>query len=318
MTEITERRGRSFIESQQAVDDGMLEEIFRLASKYKRERQGDCLRGKRVGMIFYEPSTRTRFSFEAAVDRLGGTHSGTENAREFSSAIKGEKLEHSMRVISSYVDAIVLRHYEDNAAQVARDYLESFGIDVPVINAGCGKGQHPTQALQDWFTIREIFGRTKNLRIVVGGDLKRGRTARSLAYLFGREEGIHFDFVSPVQLAMEADILAYLHRHQTSFEQHRSLDDVIGKADLVYLTRTQKERADGTPEVGEKDAEPVRMTVARAQLLLSHARVMHPMPITDEVEESVDRMSQNQYFEQSDNGVPVRMALFDILLNTAA
>ncbi len=307
---------RSFIESQQAVDNGMLEDIFRLATQYKRERRGDCLRGKRVGMIFYEPSTRTRLSFEAAVDRLGGTHSGTENAGEFSSAIKGEKLTHSMRVISSYVDAIVLRHTEDNAAQIARDYLESFGIDVPVFNAGCGKGQHPSQGVQDWFTVREELGRTRRLRILVAGDLKRGRTARSFVYLFGREPDNHFDLVSVPQLGMEPDILSYLHRHGSSFEIHRTLDDVIEKADLVYLTRTQRERPDGTPEICERDAAEIRLTVARAQRLRHTARVMHPMPITDEIEEPIERMPCAIYFKQSDNGVPVRMALFHLLLGS--
>lgn len=305
---------RSFIESQQVVDDGSLEDIFQLTQRYKREKRGDCLKGKRIGMIFYEPSTRTRLSFEAAVDRLGGTYSSTENAGEFSSAIKGERLTHSVRVMSSYFDAIVLRHPEDAAAQVARDYLESFGIDVPIFNAGCGKGQHPSQAVQDWVTVREAFGRTRNLRIIVAGDLKRGRTARSLVYLFGREQNIHFDFVSVPQLGMREDILAYLHRHKTSFELHNTLDDVIAKADFVYLTRTQRERPDGTSEIPEKAAAEIRLTVARAQRILPHAKLAHPMPIVDEIEEPVDRMPCALYFQQSDNGPPVRMALFETFL----
>jgi aspartate carbamoyltransferase catalytic subunit len=309
-------RFRSFIASQQAVGNGMLEQIFSLATNYKEKKRGTCLQSKRVAMIFYEPSTRTRFSFEAAVANLGGTFSSSENAGEFSSAAKGEKLIHSIRVMSAYADAIVLRHTDNDAAKIARNYLESFNIAVPIINAGCGKGQHPTQSLQDWFTIREEFGRTNDLRIAMCGDIKRGRTVRSLAYLLGREPGVHFDLVSAPQLMMEPDILAYFARHNISHTIHRSLDDVIEKVDVVYMTRTQKERPDGTPEISKQDAEACRLTVARVERMQAHARVMHPMPIVDEIEEAVDRMPQAIYFRQSDNGVPVRMALFDLLLGS--
>ena len=311
--------GESIIESQQFTEPGVMEEFYKLALHYEKMltngERGNCLKGKAVGMVFYEPSTRTRWSFEAAVRNLSGDYSSTENAGEFSSAAKGERLEHSVRVMSKYVDAIVLRHKENNAAERARDYLQSFQIRVPIFNAGCGTGQHPTQAKVDWFTVRKHFGRTSDLRILIVGDVKRGRTARSMFYLFGREPGVSIDICSPVELAMDPDILAYGSRHGVPVRTfYQSLDECIADADVVYMTRVQKERLLEGVSLDHIDASAFRLTVKRAQAMKETAIAMHPMPIVDEIEEPVDRLLKSKYFEQSDNGVPVRMALLDMVM----
>lgn len=303
----------SLIESQQMVAPGVQERIFELASAYKQNPKGDCLRGKRVGMLFYEASTRTRWSFEAAVDDLGGSRISTENAREFSSATKGERLEDTIRVIAGYVDCIVLRHYEDDSSQRARDLLDSIGCKVSVINAGSGEGQHPSQAALDRFTIREELGRTEGLDIAIVGDIRRSRTARSLAYLMGRERNrIHL--VSPLQLRMKSDLLGYLARHEVPVKEYRSLDDVLGIADVVYMLRTQNERpSPGMEPLTEADVLNCRMTLSRAQSVKKGGIIMHPLPIVDEIVPEVQYLPHASYFRQSDNGVPVRKALFEIM-----
>ncbi len=313
-------KGHSIIESQQFADPGVLEEFVDRTEFYepfcaRRERLG-MLSGKRGGLVFYEPSTRTRWSFEAAIVNLGGDFSNTENAEAFSSAAKGERLEHSVRVLSAYVNFIILRHSDDNAAQVAQvahDYLQSLGRATPIINAGCGKGQHPTQALIDWWTIRKQLGRTSDLRICIVGDLARGRTVRSLAYLMGRQRGVAMDFVSPPELAMGEDILEYLQRHGISYSQGSSIDGLLEQADVVYMTRAQTERPHGS-NLSQVDKSGYRLTLKRARAMKKGAILMHPMPINDEIEAEVDQLPQAVYFNQSDNGVPVRMALLDMML----
>ena len=302
--------GQSIIWSQDFTPD-ILADIFKRADKYRANPRGDSLEGKRVAMLFYEESTRTRFSFEAAVQNLGGTCLSTENARQFSSVAKGESLEDSMRVISSYCDAIVLRHFEDDASMRTRDFLQSLDIWVPVINAGCGKGQHPTQSLLDLYTIWQMFGRMHDLTIAMVGDLKHGRTVRSLAYLLGKFTGNRIYFVSPVEYAIGYDILAYLRRHKVEFTQGHSLDEVIGAVDVVYMTRVQKERINGN---GVASIDRCRLTVARAERMQAHAKILHPLPKVDEIDSEVYRLPQAAFFEQSDNGVPIRQALLEMVL----
>ncbi len=307
------RFGRSLVESQQ-FDLFKLEEVFQIAQWYETDEKSDaCLHNKRVGMLFYEPSTRTRWSFEAAVHNLGGTVISTDNAGDFSSAVKGETLEHTVRVISRYVDAIVLRHPHDNAAEIASDYLESCGIDTPIINAGCGKGQHPTQGFIDWYTIRKELGRTENLSIAIVGDLAQGRTARSVTYLMGKYPTNRLGFVSPPELAMGHDILAYLGRHDVAYSEHSSIEEVLEYSDVIYMTRVQKERFE-KPEDYQRFKGCYRLTVPMVERMKKTARILHPMPIVDEIDRTVERLPRAAYFRQSDNGVPVRMALLKMLL----
>lgn len=194
--------------------------------------------GRQVFTLFYEPSTRTRVSFEAAANNLGLRVVGTENAREFSSSAKGETLEDTIRVLCEYRPAaIVMRHHEEGAAERAAAVSS-----VPIINAGDGRGQHPTQALLDVYTIRRELGRLDGLHVVIGGDLANGRTARSLVYLLSKYKDVRFSFVAPESLEMSQDIKEHLAEHSLNFIETQDLDDVLADADVVYWTRVQKER----------------------------------------------------------------------------
>jgi aspartate carbamoyltransferase catalytic subunit len=307
--------GQSIIWSQDLTLD-WLAEIGERANHFRKKPLSKSLKNKKVAMLFFEESTRTRFSFETSALDLGGAYISTENARLSSSVAKGESLEHTVRVISAYCDAIVLRHPDDDAARKARDFLQSQGIDIPFFNAGCGgiKGQHPSQSALDRYTINDEIGRTSNIRVALVGDLLRGRTVRSLAYLLGKEPGNSVDLISPWELPIGEDMLAYFHRHNVTYTQGLSLDDVIDKVDVVYMTRVQKERPLENGMALNIDTTPYRMTATRAQRMQRHARIMHPLPIVDEVEKVVDRFPWAAYFRQSDNGVPVRKALLEMVL----
>src|ERR1700674_5636028 len=202
-------RLRHVIESQQ-FSRSLLEDIFARSDEIKREphRFTGRLNGQVMAALFYEPSTRTRLSFEAAMLRLGGQTMGTDNAREFSSAAKGETLEDTIRIGSGYADVVVRRHYEEGAAKRAAAVSA-----VPVINAGDGPGQHPTQALLDLYTIRDELGKVDGIRVAMVGDLANGRTVRSLTYLLSKSRDIKVWFVSPPQVAMRPDLKAHLDEH---------------------------------------------------------------------------------------------------------
>ena len=223
------------IESQQ-FDLKLLDKIFSIADNIQKESQTP-LKGKIMASLFYEPSTRTRFSFESAMLRLGGSVITTENAAEFSSAAKGETLEDSIRVIDDYADVIVIRHPEKGASKKAAAVSES-----PIINAGDGSGQHPTQALLDLYTIKKELGKIDGIKIAMVGDLKNGRTIRSLAYLLGKYKNIEIYFVSPEELKVGKDIKEYLDKHKTTYKETEDLESVVGEVDVLYQTRIQKER----------------------------------------------------------------------------
>src|SRR5579859_1887947 len=202
-------RMRHVIESQQFTRS-LLEDLFARAEEMKQDphRAAGRLQGRVMAALFYEPSTRTRLSFEAAMLRLGGQAMGTDNAREFSSAAKGETLEDTIRIVSGYADVIVLRHNEEGAARRAAAVSM-----VPIINAGDGPGQHPTQALLDLYTIRDELGRIDGVRVAMVGDLANGRTVRSLTYLLSKFKDIQVWFVAPPLVAMRDDLKAHLDEH---------------------------------------------------------------------------------------------------------
>ncbi len=272
----------------------------------------DCA-GKILATLFYEPSTRTRLSFESAMLRLGGSVIGTDNAREFSSAAKGESIEDAIRVISYYADIIVLRYHEEGGAQRA-----SLVSHIPIINAGDGKGQHPTQALLDVYTIYRELGRLTNLRIAIVGDLAAGRTAHSLAYLFGKFDNNELIFVSQPHLKMKPEILEYLRRHGVVYQEVGNLHEILPHIDVVYMTRTQRERI--TEEEYLRARGTFVINAATLPLLKPHARILHPLPHIEEislppgVEEKDPRVA---YFRQSENGLYIRMALLRRLLTRA-
>src|SRR5438067_7276886 len=226
------------IESQQ-FSRALLEDLFARADEIRREPHhfNGRLAGQVMAALFYEPSTRTRLSFEAAMLRLGGQTMGTDNAREFSSAAKGETLEDSIRIVGGYADVIVLRHNEEGAAKRAAAVSS-----VPIINAGDGPGQHPTQALLDLYTIRDVLGRIDRVRVAMVGVLANGRTVRSLTYLLSKFKDVKVWFVAPPQVAMRDDLKSHLDEHGVPWVETEDLNAVLPEVDVVYMTRIQKER----------------------------------------------------------------------------
>ena len=297
---------RHVIESQQ-FDRRLLKILFARANELEQGWSG-ALGGKILASLFYEPSTRTRFSFESAMLRLGGSTLSTENAREFSSASKGETLEDSIRITSGYADVLVLRHFENDAAKRA-----ALVASVPVINAGCGTGQHPTQALLDLYTIQRERGTIDGTTVTMVGDLKHGRTVRSLAYLLGKFKDIRICFVAPPALQIGEDITDYLDRHGVSYSKTDRLDQGIHVADVLYQTRIQKERiADSSLYMDV--AHFYRIDRVYARLMRPGAILMHPLPRIDEITPDVDDLPQAVYFKQARYGLLVRMALLEWVL----
>jgi len=300
---------RHVIESQQ-FSRPLLEELFARAEEIKREphRFMGRLAGQVMAALFYEPSTRTRLSFEAAMLRLGGQTMGTDNAREFSSAAKGETLEDTIRIVSGYADVIVLRHSEEGAAQRAAGVS-----DVPIINAGDGPGQHPTQALLDLFTIRAELAKIDGVRVAMVGDLANGRTVRSLAYLLSKFNDIKLWFVAPPQVSMRDDLKAHLDEHHVPYTETQDLDAVLPEVDVVYMTRIQKERFTD-PAVYEAVKGIYRIDKNAMARMRKYGVLMHPLPRVDEISPEVDDDPRSAYFRQARNGLHVRMALLDRLL----
>jgi len=301
---------KHLVESQQFTKE-LLFKLFKRANEL-RAFSSNSLSGKVLTTLFYEPSTRTRLSFESAMLRMGGQVMGTENAKEFSSIVKGESLEDSIRVIAGYSDIIVMRHSEEGAAKRA-----SIVSSVPLINAGDGKGQHPTQALLDAYTIHREIGRLDNIRIAMVGDLASGRTVRSLCYLLGKFSGIEIFFISPTNLKIGNDIKEYLTRHNVKFSEEDSLEKILPKIDVVYMTRIQKERI----SLEEYEAARGKFVINEENLKLirNDARVMHPLPHVEEIDIPIEIENNDPriaYFRQAENGLYIRMALLEERLLT--
>ncbi|MBI1961130.1 MAG: aspartate carbamoyltransferase [Parcubacteria group bacterium] len=296
----------------QRISPAVLKRLFHTADEMRalvlREGGSDTLKRRVMATLFYEPSTRTRLSFEAAMRRLGGKVITTEAAAEFSSAVKGERLKDTIQVVGGYADVIVLRHKKQGSAAKAASVSS-----VPIINAGDGAGQHPTQMMLDLYTIQKEIGRLENLAIAMVGDLRNGRTVRSLCYILTKFQSPRLYLVSPRSLRMRKDIRAYLRRHGVPFEECDDLREVAGRVDVVYLTRVQAERMKG---------KCVRMN-GRFQMdpsvlerLQQHAIIMHPLPRVDEIRQRrlVDIDPRAAYFRQAHNGLYVRMALLKMIL----
>lgn len=294
------------IESQQ-FDQAFINKIFAVADRLEKK-TGTPLKGKIMASLFYEPSTRTRFSFESAMLHLGGSVITTENAKEFSSAAKGETLEDSIRVIGAYADVIVLRHSEKGASARA-----SFISKIPVVNAGDGTGQHPTQALLDLYTIKRELGKIDGVHIALVGDLKHGRTIRSLAYLLGKYKKVKIYFVSPKALRVEDDIKAYLKRHHTEYEETEDLEAIVDQVDVLYQTRIQKERFKSEKEY-EKYRGCYQIDRTLVARMKSRSIIMHPLPRVGEISPDVDSSPKAVYFKQAQYGLLIRMALLKYLL----
>lgn len=287
--------------------------IFKTASGIKKNpKPYDVLKGKIMATLFYEPSTRTRLSFESAMLRLGGQVISTENAAEFSSAAKGESLEDTIRVINCFTDVIVLRHVTEGATKIAADYSR-----VPVINAGDGKGEHPTQALLDLFTVFSKYKQSNKtslpkLTIAMVGDLKNGRTIHSLSYLLSLYDSFTLIFVSPDALKIPGEIRALLKNRKAKFLETESLGDALKTADVIYQTRIQKERF-VSKESGENEYlkyfGKYIIDEKTLKIIKKDAIIMHPLPRVNEISIEVDSDIRAVYFDQVQNGLYVRMAL---------
>ncbi|WP_226010143.1 aspartate carbamoyltransferase [Halomicrobium salinisoli] len=265
----------------------------------------DRYEGTLLGLLFFEPSTRTKMSFSAAMKRLGGdiVDMGTV---ESSSVKKGESLADTVRVVEGYADALVLRHPSEGSAKMAGEF-----VDVPLINAGDGAGQHPTQTLLDLYTIRENAG-FDDLSIGIMGDLKYGRTVHSLAHALTNFDARQH-FVSPESLRLPRSVRYDLHEAGAEVREHTDLDEVLSELDVLYVTRIQQERFPDEDEyrevAGEYQIDESTLAAARDDLT-----IMHPLPRVDEIAHGVDETEQATYFQQAHNGVPVRMAILDLLL----
>lgn len=292
---------KHIIESQQ-FDTKFIDQIFSVADKLEKKNETP-LKGKIMASLFYEPSTRTRFSFESAMLRLGGNVISTENAKEFSSAIKGETLEDSIKVISNYADVIVLRHFDKGASEKA-----SLVSNIPIINAGDGVGQHPTQALLDLYTIKKELGKIDGITIALVGDLRNGRTVRSLAYLLGKYKKIKIFFVSPKELRIGDDIKEYLDGHKVTYEEVQNLESAINKVDVLYQTRVQKERFENEEEY-LKFKGCYQINNELVDKMRDESIIMHPLPRIDEILPEVDTGPRAAYFKQAKYGLLIRMAL---------
>lgn len=279
------------------------------------------LRGQLMATLFYEPSTRTRFSFEAAAKRLGMDVITTEAAGLFSSAVKGETLEDTIRIVSGYADCIVLRHPENDSAEKAVSVSS-----VPIINAGAGSNQHPTQTLTDLFTIYEHYGKLTDLHIALVGDLKYSRTIHSLAYYLGKL-GATFYLVSPHNLELPEGLKYYLlHEKNCNIFKLDKITDLIdynSTIDVIYQTRIQMERIPFKNrwilKIPNKnftiDAQFVKNMKCESLRSKEEPIILHPLPRTTEILPEVDNLPQAKYFEQAKNGMYVRMALLDYLLS---
>jgi aspartate carbamoyltransferase catalytic subunit len=303
----TDSRLLDHVLSSHQFDRARLDAVFARARGLAQVRDGR-LAGRIMATLFYEPSTRTRLSFESAMLRLGGSVIGTEAAREFSSVIKGETLEDTIRMVAAYADLIVLRH--DEAGAAARAAAVS---GVPIVNAGDGPGEHPTQALLDLYTVDSELGRIEGLHVALCGDLRYGRTARSLALLLSLYPGVRLTFVAPDVVQMRPDILALMDDRGVPYRITDSLLDTVGDADVLYQTRVQKERFE-EPSDFERARGDTRIDMRVMDALPPHAIVMHPLPRVDEIDHEVDADPRAAYFRQARNGVAIRMALLEMLL----
>ena len=286
-----------------------LDKLFDLANDMEQhmERHAHVCDGKKLATCFYEPSTRTRLSFEAAMLNLGGQVLGFSDAGS-SSASKGESVSDTIRVISCYADICAMRHPKEGAPMVAASRST-----IPVINAGDGGHQHPTQTLTDLLTIRSLKGRLSGLTIGLCGDLKFGRTVHSLIHALVRYENINFLFISPEELRMPSYMTEMLQEKGIAYEEVIRLEDCIGKLDLLYMTRVQRERFFNEEDyVRLKDfyiLDSEKLALAGDDML-----ILHPLPRVNEISVEVDEDPRAVYFKQAQYGVYVRMALIYTLL----
>ena len=269
------------------------------------QRGSDMLKGKILATLFYEPSTRTRLSFESAMLKLGGSNIGFADA-DMASVKKGESLADTVRTVENYADAIALRHSLEGAAKLAAEFSK-----VPIINGGTGAEEHPTQAFTDLYTVRREKGSIDGLKVALVGDLRYGRTVHSLAYALAMYN-IELFLVSPEGLRMRKDVLQTI-KNKIPVAEDAQLEAIMPQIDVLYVTRIQKERFPDVPEYAKvKGAYKIDLKTlkdAKKDMI-----IMHPLPRVDEIAPEVDATLQARYFQQVRNGVFVRMALLSLVL----
>ena len=280
--------------------------VLEVAKEFEADREQNFLSGKVVACLFFEPSTRTRLSFEAAVNRLGARVIGFPDNRN-TSQTKGETLEDTIRIVSNYVDMIVMRHPLSGAAALAASVAS-----VPVINAGDGANQHPTQTLLDLFAIRKTQGRLDNLDINMVGDLKYGRAVHSLVDAM-RFFAPHFTFTAPEELGMPHKYIEMLDNAHIPYTLAERIEEHIDACDILYMTRVQQERFPDQEEY-DKVKDVYRLTASMLGGVKPNLKILHPLPRVNEIATDVDTTPYAYYFQQAGGGMYVRMAIISCLL----
>ena len=284
-----------------------IEYMIRLAQEFEKHKNREILKGKIVATLFYEPSTRTRLSFETAANRLGAKVIGFSDAKA-SSVAKGETLKDTISMVSNYADVIVMRHYIEGAAQYASEVSS-----VPIINAGDGAHQHPSQCMLDLYTIYQTQGTLENLNIFLVGDLKYGRTVHSLLMAM-RHFNPTFHFIAPKELAMPNEYKMYCKAHNIKFQEHTAFNErVIADADIIYMTRVQKERFSDLMEY-ERVKNVYILKKDMLSLAKDNMKILHPLPRVNEIAYDVDDSKHAYYIQQAGNGLFARQAIIcDVL-----
>lgn len=282
--------------------------IMELSKKFEENPQQSLLKGKVIATLFFEPSTRTRLSFETAINRLGGKIIGFSDSNS-SSVSKGETLHDTIRMVSNYADMIIMRHPLEGSARYAAEVA-----DVPVINAGDGANQHPSQTLLDMYSIMKTQGRLDDINLFMVGDLKYGRTVHSLLMAMSQFNNPIFNFIAPPELAMPDEYKIFLQQKGIRYFEHQEFTDIINQADIIYMTRVQKERF-----IDPVEYEKVKNVYILKNDMLANTkpnvRILHPLPRINEIHTNVDSNPKAYYFTQARNGVFTRMAIISHLLN---
>ena len=282
--------------------------IMELSERFESNPAQSLLKGKVIATLFFEPSTRTRLSFETAINRLGGKIIGFSDSNS-SSVSKGETLHDTIKMVSNYADMIIMRHPLEGSARFAAEVS-----NVPVINAGDGANQHPSQTLLDMYSIRKTQGRLDDINLFLVGDLKYGRTVHSLLMAMSQFRNPIFNFVAPPELAMPDEYKHFLSQRGIRYFEHLEFNDIINQADIIYMTRVQKERF-----IDPVEYEKVKnVYILRNEMLAgtkSTVKILHPLPRINEIHTDVDSNPKAYYFDQARNGVFTRMAIISHLLN---
>ena len=280
--------------------------ILDLAEEFEKNPIQDIAKGKVIATLFFEPSTRTRLSFESAASRMGAKVIGFSDAAN-SSTSKGESLADTIKTVSRYADLIVMRHPLEGSARLASEVA-----DVPVINAGDGANQHPTQCMLDLYSIRKTQNTLDNLHLAMVGDLKYGRTVHSLTEAMCYFNTT-FHLISPVSLKLPSSVKMYIKKNNLAYKQYTEIQEAINQADILYMTRVQRERF-----LDLQDYEKVKNTYILDKSMLENCKenlkILHPLPRVNEINTNVDELPQAYYFEQAQNGVYVRQALIAAIL----